>query len=139
MINVRKRVAHRRRIQAILQEILNDPTIMPNADCQDLFVTLSSVEFGRTVAHIFIDVHARWRLPRDRWTELPHARYMREARVHGNDTYCDLNEVFDFPENLRVVAQELKKRLELLYTPVVRRLSEFGSVDNHSSFPKAHR
>lgn len=55
-INTRKRAAHRRKVRAALQQILNDPAIMPNADCPDLVVSVSRVEFGRTVREIFIDV-----------------------------------------------------------------------------------
>jgi hypothetical protein len=54
--NTRKRAAHRRRVQVALQEILNDPAVMPNADCADLIVSVSRVEFGRAVREIFIDV-----------------------------------------------------------------------------------
>ena len=43
-INTRKRAAHRRRVQAALQDILNDPGVMPNADCRDLVVSVSRIE-----------------------------------------------------------------------------------------------
>src|SRR5262249_16931649 len=55
-INERKRAAQRRRVQAALQQILNDTGVMPNADCPDLVVSVSRVEFGRTVREIYIDV-----------------------------------------------------------------------------------
>lgn len=64
-INHRKRAAHRRRVQAALHQILNDPSVMPNADCVDLVVSVSRVEFGRTVREIFIDVMGESRLSRD--------------------------------------------------------------------------
>jgi len=94
---------------------------MPNADCSDLVVTVSRVEFGRTVREIFTDVMGEWRLSRDQWPENPHDRYMREARAKGEDTYTDLTDVFMFPRITEVIARELQKRLGLLYTPVIRR------------------
>jgi hypothetical protein len=126
--NTRKRAAHRRRVQAALQEILNDPAVMPNADCPDLVVSVGRVEFGRTVREIFIDVRGAWRRSPDQWIESPHDRYMREARAKGNDTYTDLTDVFIFPEITEVVARELQKRLSLLYTPVIRRLCDLGGA-----------
>jgi hypothetical protein len=125
-INTQKRGAHRRRVQAALQEILNDPTIMPNVDCPDLIVSVSRVEFGRTVREIFIDVLGRWRRSPDQGTEDPYDKYLREARAKGQDTYTDLTDVFIFPEITEVVAGELQKRLGLLYTPVIRRFCDFG-------------
>ena len=125
-INHRKRAAHRRRVQAALQQILNDPGVMPNADCPDLVVSVSRVEFGRTVREIYIDVLGVSRQSRDQWAELPHDRYMREARARGKETYADLTEVFMFPSLTETVARELQKRLGLLYTPVIRRLCDLG-------------
>jgi len=125
-INVGKRAAHGRSVKAALQDILNDPAVMPNADCPDLLVSVSRVEFGKTVAEIYLDVHARWRRPLDPGSEPPHDRYMREARGRGEDTYIDFDEVFYFPQITELVARELQRRLGLLYTPVVRRLSDLG-------------
>jgi hypothetical protein len=88
-INTRKRAAHRRNIQSTLQQILNDSAVMSNADCPDLIVSLSRVEFGQTVQEIFIDVFGEWRLSRDQWVENPHDKYMREAHAKGDDTYID--------------------------------------------------
>ncbi len=123
-INDRKRAAHRRRVQAALQEILNDPTVMPNADCPDLVVSVSRVEFGRTVREIYLDVFGRRRQSRDSWVENPHDKYTREAQAKGRDTYADLTDVFLFPALTEEVAKELQKRLGLLYTPVIRRLCD---------------
>ena len=127
-INVGKRAAHRRSVQAALQDILNDQGVMPNADCPDLLVSVSRVEFGNTTAKIYLDVHARWRRPRDYGseTETPHDRYMREARGRGEETYIDFDEVFYFPQITEVVSRELQRRLGLLHTPVIRRLSDLG-------------
>jgi hypothetical protein len=125
-INHRKRAAHRQRVQAALQQILNDPAVMPNADCPDLVVSVSRVEFGRTVREIYIDVLGLWRQSRDQWAEIPHDRYMRQARAKGEETYTDLDEVFLFPAHTEVVARELQKRLGLLYTPMIRRLCDLG-------------
>jgi hypothetical protein len=127
-INTRKRAAYRRRVQAALQAILNDPAVMPNASCPDLVVSVSRVEFGRTVREIFIDVVGRWRLSGDQRVENPHERYMREARAKGEDTYIDLTEMFLFPQLTEVIARELQKRLGLLYTPVIRRLCDLGDA-----------
>lgn len=123
-INDRKRTAHRRLVQAALQQILNDPTVMPNADCCDLVVSVSHVEFGRTVREIFIDVSANWRRSPDQWSESPHDRYTREAEAEDKTTYIDLTDVFVFPEITEVIAVELQKRLDLLYTPVIRRFCD---------------
>jgi hypothetical protein len=125
-INHRKRAAHRRRVQAALQQILNDSMVMPNADCPDLVVSVSRVEFGRTVREIYIDVFGQWRQSRDQWAENLHDRYMREAQAKEEETYADLTEVFMFPTLTEVVARELQKRLGLLYTPVIRRVCDLG-------------
>ena len=53
-INIRKRAAHRQRVQATLSAILNDQAVMPNVDCPNLLVVVSQVEFGRTVREIFV-------------------------------------------------------------------------------------
>jgi hypothetical protein len=125
-INHRKRAAHRRRVQAALQEILNDPAVMPNADCADLVVSVSRVEFGRTVREIYIDVRGELRLSHDQWVENPHDRYMREAKARGEETYADLTDVLVFPSITEIVARELQQRLGLLYTPIIRRLCDLG-------------
>src|SRR4029077_5744791 len=125
-INQRKRAAHRRQVQAALQEILNDAAVMPNADCPDLVVLVSRVEFGRTVRDIFIDVIGLPRRSREQSAEGPHAKYKRGARAKGEVTYVDLTDVFIFPAIIEVVARELQRRLELLYTPVIRRLCDLG-------------
>jgi hypothetical protein len=123
-INTRKRAAHRRKVQAALQEILNDPAVMPNADCADLVVSVSRVEFGATVREIFIDVFGRLRSSPDQWSESPHDQYMRQAAARGENTYTDLTDVFLFPSITETVARELQKRLGLLYTPTIRRLCD---------------
>src|SRR5262249_44287176 len=125
-INHRKRAAHRRRVQAALQQILNDPAVMPNVDCSDLVVSVRRGEFGRTVREIYIDVFGHWRLSHDQWTENPHDKYQREAEARGEGGYADLTEVLFFPELTEVFARELQKRLGLLYTPTIRRLGDLG-------------
>jgi hypothetical protein len=127
-INVRKRAAHRRRVQAALQQILNDPAVMPNADCRDLVVSVNRVEFGNTVRDIYIDVFAEWRHPQESGNEHPHERYMREATSQGASTYNDLTDVFLLPGLTEMVAKELQKRLGLLYTPEIRRLCDLGNA-----------
>jgi hypothetical protein len=127
-INVRKRAAHRRRVQAALQQILNDPAIMPNADCGDLVVSVSRVEFGKTVREIYIDVLGEWRRPWTPGEELPHERYTREAEARGEETYADLTEVFMFLKLMHIVEEALQKRLGLLYTPEIHRLCDLGDV-----------
>jgi hypothetical protein len=134
-INHRKRAAHRRRVQAALQRILNDPTVMPNADCPDLVVSVSGVEFGRTVREIYIDVSGEWRRSRDQWIDNPHDRYTREAKAKGQETYADLTEVFTFPPLTEVVSRELQKQLGLLYTPIIRRLCDLGGRRREDAEP----
>lgn len=127
-INVRKRAAHRRQVLAVLQKILNDPEVMPNASCSDLVVSVSRVEFGRTVREIYIDVFGEWRKPLSEWSENPHDKYMREACTRGEPTYADLTDVFIFSKLTEIVARELQERLGLLYTPVIRRLCDLGDA-----------
>lgn len=127
-INERKRAEHGRRVLAALQEILNDPAVMPNADCEDLVVSVSRVEFGRTVREIFVDVFGRSRRSHREGEEAPHDRYMREAAAKGRDTHTDLTDVFVWPALTEVIARELQHRLGLLYTPVIRRLSDLGDA-----------
>jgi hypothetical protein len=44
------------------------------------------------------------------------------------ETFTDLTDVFIFPAITGVIAQELQKRLGLLYTPVIRRFCDFGTA-----------
>jgi hypothetical protein len=125
-VNTRKRAAHRRKVQAALQEILNDPAVMANADCPDLTVSVSRVEFGRTVREIFIDAVGLWRRSPDQWAATPQDKYMRGARARGKEMYTDLTDIFLVPEITEVVARALQKRLGLLYTPLIRRLGDLG-------------
>lgn len=126
MINIRKRAAHRRRVQAALQEILNDPAVMPNRDCPDLVVSVSRVEFGRTVREIYVDVFGQRRRPHQPGSENPHDRYMREAEARGETTYIDLTDVFIFANITRIVAEELKRRLGLCYVPTIHRFCDLS-------------
>jgi hypothetical protein len=123
-INGRKRAAYRRRVQAVLVEILNDPAIMPNADCRDLVVSISQVEFGKTVREIYIEARGQWQQPTESWEK--HDQYAREAEQRRESTYADLTDVFLFPHLTEAVAQELQKRLGLLYTPTIHRLCDIG-------------
>lgn len=125
-INAAKRAAHRRRVQETLQAILNDPSAMPNADCADLVVSVSRVEFGRTVGEIFCEAHTWPRHAQVPGTEPAHERYMREARLRGEQTYADLDDVLYFPQLMAEIERELQRRLGLLYTPRIRRLAEIG-------------
>ena len=126
-INKRKRAAHRRRVQAALQAIFNDPAVMPNADCRDLVVSVGRVEFGSTVREIYVEFRGRWRRAPGPGDEPRHQRYLREAAARGEDTYVDLTDVAMFPDIMRCVAEELRRRLGLLYTPEIRCLSDLGS------------
>lgn len=125
-INLKKREAHRRIVQAALQQILNDPVVMPNIDCPDLAVSISRVEFGATVREIWIDVFGRYRNCQIATEMSPHERYLRAAEIRGEKTYIDLTDVFIFPEFLNIVAAELQKRLGLLYVPTIRRFCDMG-------------
>jgi hypothetical protein len=53
---------------------------------------------------------------------------MQEAAKQGKDTYIDLTDVAISPTLMRVVEEELQRRLGLLYTPVIRRLADLGPV-----------
>src|SRR5260221_13512380 len=105
-----KRAPQGRRVQAVLQEILNDPAVMPTADCGDLFVSVSRVEFGKTVREIYVDIMGRVRRSPAPGEMPRHERYMREAAARGERTYADLTDVFHFPSLLQVVAEELQRR-----------------------------
>ncbi len=130
-IHIRKRATHRRRVLAELQHILNDLSVMPNADAPDLIVFVRRVEFGNTVREIFIDVEGKWRYSRDLWSEMPHDRYMRAAKAKGHCTYIDLTDMFLFPQFTEIIARELQRRLGLLYTPTIRRFCDLGQDERN--------
>jgi hypothetical protein len=115
-INHRKRAAHERRVREVLTDILNDPEVMPNADCRELLVTIRRIVFGRTVRYIFIDLVGQWR-------DLDATR-SAPPRV---DPYIDLTDFMHFPEHLEAVSLELQRRLKLRYTPQVRPLWAMSS------------
>lgn len=123
-VNVRKRAAHRRRVQEALGTILNDPSVMPNIDCPDLLVVVSQVEFGRTVREIYVRFFGFWRRTHVPGEEPPHARYQRQAEQQGKGGYDDLTDVINNPELFRAVGAELQRRLGLLYTPEIRWLPD---------------
>lgn len=130
-IHIRKRAAHRRRVLAELQHILNDLSVMPNADAPDLIVFVRRVEFGNTVRKIFIDVVGKWRLSRELWSEMPHDRYRRVTKAKGHWTYIDLTDMFLFPQFTEIIARELLRRLGLLYTPTICRFCELGQDERN--------
>ena len=103
------------------REILNDCTVMPNEDCPDLIVSITAIEFGKTVRQIFVDFHGSWRDPEKAKTA--HERYLRQAAARGEDTYVDLTDVVVFPEFMERVEAELQRRLGLTYRPRIRSLS----------------
>ena len=121
-INNNKRESYRRRVHEVLQQILNDPFVMPNVDCADLVVSVNRVDFGSTVRVIFVDAFGREKRSRQSGEEPLHERYLRQAAEQGQDTYIDLTDVFTYPNLLEIVAVELQKRLGLLYTPELKRL-----------------
>ncbi|MEP3479105.1 MAG: hypothetical protein ABJZ55_07660 [Fuerstiella sp.] len=125
-VNTQKRLAHKRKVQAALQCILNDPAVMPNADCADLVVSVSRIEFGRTVREIFIDVFGRPRAAISQVDEPMHDKYMREARERGEDTYIDLTDMFVFPKLTAVIGAALPKQLQLQYIPMIKRISDIA-------------
>lgn len=127
-IHTRKRIAHKRRVQTALQEILNDETVMPNADGRDLMVSVSRVEFGRTVRQIFIDVVGQSRSSDLINARSSHETYLQEAVSRGEETYIDLTDMFHFPDLTDIIARKLQQRLGLLYIPVIRRFSDMGSL-----------
>jgi hypothetical protein len=131
-LTIRKRAAHRREVQSALQQILKDESVMPNIDCSDLVVSVSRVEFGRTVREIFIDVFGRSRHPQDPDGESSDIKYQSRARARGEEGYCDLTDVFVFPQLTEIVACELQRLLGLLYTPVIRRLCDIGRGKNYT-------
>ncbi len=119
-INERKRPAHRKRVRAELQDIFNDPTVMPNEDCSDLVVSVEEVEFGKTVRDIFVNFSGSWRNPEA-------ARTFRERTLPvlaRGETYVDLTDVAVFPSLMECVEVELQRRLGLSYRPRIRVLSD---------------
>jgi hypothetical protein len=122
----RKRQNYRRRVVAALTGILNDPEVMPNADCDDLVVSVRDVLFGNTVRTIYVDFFGHWRNPANATNS--HNRYMEVARSAGQETYVDLTDVAIFPRFLEAVADELKIRLCLQYRPDIRHMSEIGKT-----------
>ena len=123
-INVPKRRAYRRRLLSLLSEILNDQSVMPNADCGDIVVVVNDVAFGKTVREIYVDFRGFWKKPE--LARAAHTRYMEEAKAAGRRTYADLTDVAIFPALMERVEEEVQRRLGLLYRPQIRRLSDFG-------------
>ncbi|MBT5021039.1 MAG: hypothetical protein HON04_20095 [Planctomicrobium sp.] len=125
-IHLRKRLAHKRRVQTALHQILNDPSVMVNANCPDFVVSVSRVEFGRTVREVYIDVVGRARAEVCNTDEPLHDKYMREAKECREETYIDLTDMFVFTEFTEIIARALQERLSLQYTPVIRLLCDLG-------------
>ena len=100
-----------------LRDILNDPAIMPNEDCEDLIVNVFHVEFGRTFQDIYLDFYGCLKRRPEPGEEKRHDRYMRQAHGRGEDTYDDLSDVAYLPEVRRIVELALQKRLGLAHTP----------------------
>lgn len=123
-IHNRKRAAYSKTVQLTLNEILNDSDVMPNADCPDLFVSVNRVAFGPTVRDIYIDVWGLNRKARVEGEEPSHKRYQREANEHGGGGYCDLTDMFCLPHLTEIIAKELQHRLQLRYTPTIRRFCD---------------
>lgn len=122
----RKRANYRRRVLVALTDILNDPDVMPNADCGDLLVSVRDVVFGATVRIIYVDFFGHGRRRAEAMNA--HQRYMEAARSAGDETYVDLTDVAIFPRFLEVVADELKTRLCLQYQPDLRHMSDIGKT-----------
>lgn len=118
-LNLKKRAAFRRRVQIALQEILNDAAFMQNVDCADLFVTVTDIEFGRTVRDIYLAVRGHPRRALGSGEEPRHEKYMKQAKLRGDSGYLDLTDVLYFPECREKIATELQHRLKLLFTPTI--------------------
>lgn len=127
-VNPRKRRAHEKRVREALRDILNDPKVMPNADCRDLVVSVGEIVFGATVREIFANISGEWCVSPRSAQESPHEAYMREARAAGQRTYSDLTDVVYEPDLMRVVECELQRRLGLLYKPRIRALADLGEL-----------
>jgi hypothetical protein len=127
--NNRKRAEHRRRVATALREILNDPSVMPNADCPDLVVNVTHIEFGNTVRDIYVDYFGFGRKTLQPGEESPHDRYLREAEQRGESTYADLTDVGHFAGLRQFVELELQKRLGLTYTPRLHVVRYLGRGD----------
>ena len=123
-INTPKRSAYRRRLLALLSDILSDPSVMPNADCCDIVVVVRDVAFGKTVREIYVDFRGFWKNPELACTA--HTRYMEEAKAAGQKTYADLTDVAIFPALMERVEEEVQRRLGLRYRPRIRPLTDLG-------------
>ena len=123
--NHRKRIEHSNRLMSELQSILNDSSVMPNADCPDLIVSVSKIIFGNTVREIYLLVNAEWK-KNDGTAVLAHQRYLNEAKQLGEDTYIDLTDVFCYPEITASISEELKRRLNLQYLPIIHLIEDLG-------------
>ena len=99
---------------------------MVNANCPDFVVSVSRVEFGRTVREVYIDVVGRARAEVCNTYEPLHDKYMREAKECREETYIDLTDMFVFTEFTEIIARALQERLSLQYTPVIRLLCDLG-------------
>ncbi len=99
---------------------------MPNADCEDLLVSVSRVAFGNTVREIYLDVRGRSKKAHVPGQETPHQKYQREANERGEGGYLDLTDMFCLPGLTDIIAAELKRQLRLRYTPTIRRFSDLS-------------
>jgi hypothetical protein len=101
-----------------LHQILNDPNVMPNADCPDLVVSVCEVDFGKTVRTIYVDFSGHYKDPERAKTA--HDRYTKESHANGMEgAYDDLTDVAALPHNREILEQALQKKLGLTYQPTI--------------------
>ena len=123
-INSKKRAVYAKKVMIALQRILNDSSIMTNVDSSDLVVSISSVNFGKTVREIYIDVFGYHKKPNS--SLKLHDQYIERAKKSGSSTYIDLTDIFIYPELTHIVACELQMSLKLQYVPTIRLISDIG-------------
>jgi ribosome-binding factor A len=123
-----KRAEYRKSVIAALHQILNDPSVMPNADCPDLVVNVCEVDFGKTVRTIYVDFLGFWRDPERAKTA--HERYTKESQAKGLDgVYDDLTDVAALPHVREVLEKALQKKLGLTYQPTIHVIRNLRRAD----------
>jgi N-glycosidase YbiA len=116
-----RRAAYRKRVMAALNEILNDPNVMPNSDCPDLVVGVREVDFGESTRTIYVRITGFWK--DEERARTGHKRYERASYASGLEgVYDDLSDVTGLPHLRVIVERELQKRLRLPYQPMIEYL-----------------
>jgi len=113
-----KRDEYRKRVMAALQQIMNDPNVMPNVDCLDLLVNVCEVDFGKTVRTIYVDFFGHYK--NSDLAKTAHERYTKQSHANGlGGVYDDLTDVAALSHVRDVLEKALQRKLGLNYQPTI--------------------